>query len=183
MPTLSENQHPTIFSPSRFTQVKRVNNNGDVFNFYNDCKNRLFNISQWNYMSLFNFAYKISAHNSLGLALEKEFEKGDYLKVAAYGGANKPIWFAIEEIQHVKEHDLSEETICIKLIQVESPGLNSEISTSGALKTQCELHLKRLINTISMDIKIANQNTIDQSKNFLNYLKWEVFAKQILLLL
>ncbi|WP_017259432.1 hypothetical protein [Pedobacter arcticus] len=182
MSTILENQHLETFSSARFTQVKRINNKGEVSNFYNDCKNRLFNIQQWNYMSLFNFAYQISTHNSLGVAVEKELEKGDYLKVAAHGGANKPVWFAVDEVQHIKEEDLSEEAMCIKLRQVDSPELN-EFSPVGTLKNQCELHLKRLINTISMDIKIANQITIDQSRSFLNYLKWEVFAKQILLLL
>lgn len=178
-----ENQQLLNIPSTRFTLAKRINNNNEVNNFYIDCVKRLRNVAQWNYMSLFTFGYKISAHDKFGLAVNRPLEKGDYLKIVTQSnlGENKFLWFAVENIHQQKELNFSEESLCITLREIENPELITEISTINIFKSKCELHLRRLINTISMDIKIANQNTIDQSKNFLNYMRWEIFAKQILL--
>ncbi len=119
----------------------------------------------------------------MGMPLNRDLEKGDYLKVVANADVDgkRFFWFLIDDVYHQKEKDSSEESVCITLREIENPGLITELSSINSLKSICELHLRRLINTISMDVKIVHQNTIDQSKNFLNYFKWEMFAKQILL--
>lgn len=183
MSAIIENQHPNFFSPSRFTQVKRINNNSEVNKFYYDCVKRLRNITQWNYMSLLNFAYKVSSHDAMGMPLNRELAKGDYIKVIANTGLKDKgfYWFLVEDVYHQKALDSSEESISITLIEMEKTNIITDIPSINSFKNKCELHLRRLINTISMDVKIVNQHTIDQSKNFLNYFKWEMFAKQILL--
>ncbi|HTN19479.1 MAG TPA: hypothetical protein VL125_03345 [Pelobium sp.] len=183
MSTTLANKQPEKISPTRFTEVKRINNNNEVTGFYSECIKRLRNVSQWNYMSLLNASYKITAHDSMGMPLNRDLEKGDYLKVVANADVDgkRFFWFLIDDVCHQKEKDSSEESVCITLREIENPGLITELSSINSLKSRCELHLRRLINTISMDVKIVHQNTIDQSKNFLNYFKWEMFAKQILL--
>lgn len=183
MSTILEHQYSANFLPNRFTQVKRINNNNEVTGFYSDCMSRLRDASKWNYMSLFSFAYKVTVHDGCGLQVNRELEKGDYLKVIANADfkGDRLLWFAVEDIYYQKAIDSSEETVCVTLRESENPGLITELSSKNSLKSRCELHLRRLINTVSMDIKIIHQNTIDQSKNFLNYFRWEMFAKQILL--
>ncbi|HET8828650.1 MAG TPA: hypothetical protein VFM79_04880 [Pelobium sp.] len=183
MSAILENQLTPTFSPTRFTQVKRINNNNEVNSFYSDCVRRLRNAPQWNYMSLLNLAYKITAHDSMGLPVNRELEKGDYLKVIADtdGKGKRFFWLLVDDVQHQKELDLSEESVGIMLREIENPNLITELSAINATKGKYELHLRRLINTISIDVKIINQQTIDQSKSFLNYFKWEAFSKQILL--
>nr|WP_294895905.1 hypothetical protein [uncultured Pedobacter sp.] len=180
--TLKQQQAKNLL-PTRFTEVKRIKNNNEVNAFYSDCVKRLRNASQWNYMSLSNFGHQISAHDAMGLPITRELGKGDYLKVVAHADADgkRFFWFLIEDVSKETELGSYEESVCITLREIENPGLITELSSINSLKTKCELHLRRLINTISMDIKIINQSTIDQSKNFLNYFKWEMFAKQILL--
>ncbi len=183
MSAILKNQHATPFLPTRFTEVKRINNNNEVNSFYRDCVKRLRNTSQWNYMSLLNFSHKISSHDATGLPLNRELVKGDYIKVSANASLDekKFFWFLVDDINQEKSLDSSEESVCITLREIENPSLITEFSSINSLKSKCELHLRRLINTISMDVKIINQHTIDQSKNFLNYFKWEMFTKQILL--
>lgn len=171
------------YLPTRFTQVKRINNNGEVNHFYKDCIKRLLNVSQWNYVSLFNFSYKITAHDKLGLPVSGPLKQGDCLKIVTKINAEsrKFLWFTVENIHQQEEPNFSEESLSITLREIQNPELITTTSSIETLKSKCELHLRRLINTISIDIKIANQHTIDQSKSFLNYFSWEIFAKQILL--
>lgn len=178
-----ETQYPVNFPAKRFTEVKRINNSKEVGGFYNDCVKRLRTAEHWNYTSLFNFAYKVTAHDDCGLAIHREIEKGDHLKVTSQTkiAGDSRFWFLVENIYTKKEHDASEESVCLTLSEIENPGLISEGLSINDLRNKCELHLRRLINTISLDIHIIDQNTIDQRNNFLNYFKWDAFAKNILL--
>ncbi|HEX7367423.1 MAG TPA: hypothetical protein VF273_10030 [Pelobium sp.] len=183
MSALLETKPFAAILPSRFNQVKRINKSCEASSFYQDCLTRLQNVQQWNYMSLLSFAHTITAHDASGLALNRPLEKGDHLKIAASSviDGKRFFWFLVDEIEASKEIDLSEESICITLREIENPGLMMANSAINQFKSKCELRLRRLINTISMDIQIRSQQTVDQSKIFLEYFRWELFAKQILL--
>lgn len=183
MSAILENKQFATLVPTRYTEVKRINNNSEVKSFFKSCVKRLRNAPQWNYMSLLNFAYQISAHDATGLILSREISKGDYIKIITDhdGKGKRYFWLSVDDVQYQEEADSSEESILITLREIENPSLIKELSVVNSLKSKCELQLRRLINTISIDVKIMNQHAFDQSKNFLHFFKWEMFAKQILL--
>ncbi|RKD15048.1 hypothetical protein BCY91_05835 [Pelobium manganitolerans] len=180
--------YPALINPQnasnnreRFTEVKRIDDKQEARNFFSECAKRLSNVSLWNYMSIFGFAYHVSLHDCFGMQVNRPLEKGDYVKVLAKDGPKGMLWMKVEDVEHLKERDASEEIVCLTLRETENPSLITELSAGEGLVNRCQLYLRRLINTVTVDIKLANQELAERSNQFLNQLRWENFAKQILL--
>lgn len=167
---------------NRFTDARRMTHNNEVYSFYNDCKDRLTNPICWKHMSLFNHQYHIVLHDKFGKEVNRNLQTGDYIKILAQTKEKhlNDLWFMIEDIDEVSELNLAEQSICITLRESNNP---SFLFNKSALKIGgvCELHLRRLINTISMDVKIFNEYALENIKNFFQYFRWEMLVKSVLL--
>lgn len=176
--------HPSL-NPlkHRFNQVKRINDNQEVEGFYKNCVKRLNDISKWGYMSLFDFAYRVTAHDKFGFLLSRNPEMGDYIKVTAttHFGVNSILLLQIENLAYEQESSFSEEVFTMNLRETGYIGVHNEISHSQQLKSRCDLKLRRILNTVSMDMKVDEQNMVTPQQSLMHYFKWETFGKQILL--
>ncbi len=176
--------HPSLnLLTHRFNQVKRINNSNEVASFYNSCVQRLSDSSRWDYMSLFDFPYRVTTHDKFGFPIYGKPETGDYLKITSTATfqVNSILWLRLENVSLKKELSYSEEVLSMTLRETENIGALNELLHTQQLKSKCVVNLRRILNTVSVDIKVDDQNVTKKQKSLVDYFKWETFAKQILL--
>ena len=164
----------------RFTEVKRLAHFAEVGNFFNNCKEQLLNIRKWDKMMFLGNSSKIFLLDGYGYEVNRDAQKGDFIKVYFKDliKIKNTFWFKIEELEAYEEDD-SEEHISMILRESEDPTQKVN-RLSVSLAGKCELTLRRLIQTVSIDAKVYKKQDLLNDINFINYFKWDRLLKNIL---
>ncbi len=174
-----------LLSPQRFNDVTRISDSKEANEFFKESKLKLIQPSSWAKPINFDSCYKITCFDRYGFETDRPILLGDRLKLnfnCERNGRNI-LWLKIVELTVTKELDGYEEEIMLVLQETEDTYLiypNSASISSG----ECAITLRRLINTISLDMKIKPALTNPLFKQYEHSLMlqfdWKRLMKNIL---
>ncbi|MBU0695566.1 MAG: hypothetical protein KKE39_03425 [Bacteroidetes bacterium] len=175
----------SLLSPHRFNDVTRIADSTEANEFFRESKLKLIQPKTWVQPVNFDSCNKITCFDRYGFEIDRPIIVGDKLKLNfnyEINGRNI-LWLRIIELTVIKELDGYEEEIFLLLQETKNDSLiplNNTSISSG----ECAITLKRLINTISLDMKIKpalNNSLFEPSEHSLMLqFNWKRLMKNIL---
>ena len=144
-----------LLSPHRFNDVTRIADNTQANEFFKESKLKLIQPKSWMQPVNFDSCNKITCFDRYGFEIDRPIIVGDRLKLNFNYEKNgrNILWLRIIELTVIKELDGYEEEIFLLLQETGYDCLIHPSNTSIS-SGECAITLKRLINTISLDMKI-----------------------------
>jgi len=174
-----------LLAPQRFNEVTRIADAKKAVEFFKESMLKLIKPKLWVQPIDFYSSYKITCFDKYGFETDRAISIDDRLKLSfncQQNGANT-LWLKVVEMNIIKELDGYEEEIFLLLEETGDNYLSfdNHVPISSG---ECAITLRRLINTISIDMKIKPaliNSTFEQNETCLIHLfNWQRLMKNIL---
>jgi hypothetical protein len=174
-----------LLAPQRFNDVTRIADSKKANEFFKESKLKLIQPKSWSHPINFDSCYKITCLDRYGFETNRAILVDDRLKFSFNCERNgrNTLWLKIVELTVLKELDGYEEEIFL-LLQETGDSFLTHLNYASISSGECAITLRRLINTISLDMKIKptlSNPSFEQNENSLMLqFDWKRLMKNIL---
>lgn len=179
--TINRSWIDLVLAPQRFNEVTRIKDASEAKNYYRECVNRLEYLNQWRNPLNYDRLKLLKHYDCYGFETDRNLLKGDLIEVNFdfnIKGRNS-LWFKVVSYQNTKESDGLEEEARLVLSEKDISGFNQPITPVKF--GECVISLKRLVNTISIDIKVnpPYYHQDMEHHSLIQHFEWGALTKNI----
>ncbi|MEO5912488.1 MAG: hypothetical protein ABIP95_16500 [Pelobium sp.] len=171
-----------VLTPQRFNEVKRIKDTWEAKNYYKECVSRLDHLKEWKTPIYYDNLKLLKHYDCYGFETDRNLLEGDLIEANFdfnIEGKNS-LRLKVSSYQKTIESDGLEEETKLLLSEIDANRFNPLIMPIKF--GECVISLKRLVNTISIDIKVNppyyGENVAHQS--LIQHFEWQTLTKNII---